>query len=195
MTGGTFRRESGNAAGQVVGSYGLRTADGRLRTVNYIADDGGFRAAINTNEPGVEPKDPASVTINKPAIVVAAAPVAPVYAAPAAPIVQAPIVQAPVAPIVQAPVAPIVQTRTAPIVAASAPIWNPPAAIPAAPIAYSAPIPYAAPVAPFISAPSSVVTTSSWSSPYTISNVAVAPATWGYTLGLPPTFGYTIRKK
>lgn len=185
MTGGTFRRESGNAAGQVVGSYGLRTADGRLRTVNYIADDGGFRAAINTNEPGVEPKDPAAVTINKP-VIVAAAPVAPVYAAPAAP-----IIQAPAAPIVQAPVAPIVQTRAAPVVAASAPIWNPPAPIvqPAAPIAYSAP------VAPYYSVPSSVVTTSSWSSPYTISNVAVAPATWGYTLGLPPTFGYTIRKK
>lgn len=190
MTGGTFRRESGNAAGQVVGSYGLRTADGRLRTVNYIADDGGFRAAINTNEPGVEPKDPAAVTINKPAIV-AAAPVAPVYAAPVAPIVQAPAAPVVQAPIVQAPVAPIVQTRAAPIVAASAPIWSPPAAVvqaaPAVPYAYAAPY--------YSAHPSSIVTTSSWSSPYTISNVAVAPATWGYTLGLPPTFGYTIRKK
>lgn len=183
MTGGTFRRESGNAAGQVVGSYGLRTADGRLRTVNYIADDAGFRAAINTNEPGVEPRDPAAVTINKPAIVQAPVIVqAPIYAAPVEPIVQAPIA-APAGPIVQAP---FIETRAAPIVTASAPIWSPPAAI----------VRQAAPVAPLISAPtSSVVTTSSWSSPYTISNVAVAPATWGYTLGLPPTFGYTIRKK
>lgn len=51
-TGGSFRRESGNAAGQVVGSYGLRAADGRVRIVNYVADDDGFRADINTNEPG-----------------------------------------------------------------------------------------------------------------------------------------------
>lgn len=176
MTGGTFRRESGNAAGQVVGSYGLRTADGRLRTVNYIADDAGFRAAINTNEPGVEPKDPAAVTINKPAIVQA-----PIYTEP---IVQAPIA-APAGPIVQASAAPIIETRAAPIVTASAPIWSPPAAI----------VRQAAPIAPLISAPTSSVVTTSWSSPYTISNVAVAPATWGYTLGLPPTFGYTIRKK
>ena len=64
-TGGTFRRESGNGLGQVVGSYGLRDADGRVRTVNYVADALGFRANINSNEPGVEPKDPAAVAINK----------------------------------------------------------------------------------------------------------------------------------
>ena len=28
---GTFRKESGNALGQVIGSYGLRTNDGRVR--------------------------------------------------------------------------------------------------------------------------------------------------------------------
>ena len=49
-----------------MGSYGLRDADGRLRIVNYVADELGFRANIQTNEPGVEPKDPASTLINKP---------------------------------------------------------------------------------------------------------------------------------
>lgn len=68
-TGGTFRRESG-VPGAVSGSYGLRDADGRQRTVSYVADAAGFRANIQTNEPGVEPKDPASVLINKaPAVV------------------------------------------------------------------------------------------------------------------------------
>lgn len=51
-TGGTFRRESGDAFGTKVGSYGLRDADGRLRIVNYVADANGFRATISTNEPG-----------------------------------------------------------------------------------------------------------------------------------------------
>jgi hypothetical protein len=54
-TGGTFRRESGSH-GVKVGSYGLRDADGRQRVVNYVADAAGFRANIQTNEPGVEPK-------------------------------------------------------------------------------------------------------------------------------------------
>jgi len=84
-TGGTFRRESGGPGFQQ-GSYGLRDADGRQRIVNYVADGLGFRANIQTNEPGVEPKDPAAVLINKAAPVVHAAPVvaAPVVAAPVA---------------------------------------------------------------------------------------------------------------
>jgi len=75
-TGGTFRRESGGP-GHQVGSYGLRDADGRVRVVNYVADGAGFRANIQTNEPGVDSsRDPAAVLINK-----AAAIVAPAYAA------------------------------------------------------------------------------------------------------------------
>jgi hypothetical protein len=101
-TGGTFRRESGDAHGNKVGSYGLRDADGRLRIVNYVADAAGFRANIQSNEPGVEPKDPASVIINKPGLVAAA----PILAEPA---IHAPVIAA--APLhhapqyVQAPVA------------------------------------------------------------------------------------------
>ncbi|XP_023223484.1 cuticle protein 14-like [Centruroides vittatus] len=68
-TGGTFRRESGDIAGNKVGSYGLTDADGRRRVVNYVADAAGFRATINTNEPGVDPsKDPAATAVNKGAI-------------------------------------------------------------------------------------------------------------------------------
>jgi len=94
-TGGTFRRESGSH-GIKVGSYGLRDIDGRMRVVNYVADGLGFRANIQTNEPGVEPKDPAATLINKAGIVAAAPVVAHAgYAAPiahaayAAPIVAA----------------------------------------------------------------------------------------------------------
>nr|ACD11884.1 hypothetical protein [Isometrus maculatus] len=65
-TGATFRRESGDAAGNKVGSYGLSVADGRHRVVNYVADAAGFRADVKTNEPGVDAaKDPASVSVNK----------------------------------------------------------------------------------------------------------------------------------
>jgi len=88
-TGGSFRSEQG-APGAVTGSYGLRDADGRVRTVNYIADAQGFRASISTNEPGVEPKPAADTSINA---VLAAAPLI----AAAAPVVHAP------APLLAAP--------------------------------------------------------------------------------------------
>lgn len=63
-TGGTSRREE-QSNGVRRGSYSLSDADGRQRTVDYIADVNGFRATIRTNEPGVEAKDPADVLINK----------------------------------------------------------------------------------------------------------------------------------
>lgn len=97
--------------GQVVGSYGLRDADGRLRTVNYVADALGYRASITSNEPGVEPKDPAAVAINKGAVV-AAAPVAPV-----APVVAAAPVAPAYAPLAAAPIA-------APAVAVAGPAYS-----------------------------------------------------------------------
>ncbi|KAH9406919.1 hypothetical protein TYRP_013186 [Tyrophagus putrescentiae] len=64
-TGGTFRKESGTGGHGVQGSYGLRDADGRMRTVNYVADALGFRASVSTNEPGTDVKqDPAAVNLN-----------------------------------------------------------------------------------------------------------------------------------
>ncbi|GIY51543.1 cuticle protein 14 isoform a [Caerostris darwini] len=71
-SGATFRKESGSH-GVVAGSYGLSDADGRQRVVNYVADAAGFRADIKTNEPGVEPKDPAHTAINKAGLVAAPA--------------------------------------------------------------------------------------------------------------------------
>ena len=63
-TGGTFRKEKGGPGVQV-GSYGLRDADGRIRTVNYVADALGFRASVQTNEPGVDPHQaPAAASVN-----------------------------------------------------------------------------------------------------------------------------------
>ncbi|KFM73250.1 Cuticle protein 14 isoform b, partial [Stegodyphus mimosarum] len=92
LSGGSFRKEAGDAFGNKIGSYGLRDADGRQRIVNYVADAAGFRADIKSNEPGVEPKDPAAVSINKaisiaPAVATyaAAAPVLATYAAAPAP--------------------------------------------------------------------------------------------------------------
>ncbi|XP_035211420.1 cuticle protein 14-like [Stegodyphus dumicola] len=73
LSGGSFRKESGDGHGNVAGSYGLRDADGRVRVVNYVADAAGFRAEIKSNEPGVEPKDPAHASINKAGLAVAPA--------------------------------------------------------------------------------------------------------------------------
>ncbi|KAG8171387.1 hypothetical protein JTE90_016070, partial [Oedothorax gibbosus] len=64
-SGGTFRKEYGDAHGNKYGSYGLTDADGRVRVVNYVADENGFRADVRTNEPGTVPDDPASATFNK----------------------------------------------------------------------------------------------------------------------------------
>lgn len=67
-TGASSRREE-QVNGVVRGSYALNDADGRRRIVHYIADDNGFRANIETNEPGVEAKDPADILINKPQVI------------------------------------------------------------------------------------------------------------------------------
>lgn len=111
-TGGTARQESGDVYGRKQGSYSLGVIDGRQRTVNYVADEFGFRAQIETNEPGTAPQQPADVAIHAAPQAVAhvAAPVAAPIVAPR-PIVQAPIV-AP-RPIIQAPIyqAPIVQKQ------------------------------------------------------------------------------------
>ncbi|KAJ6217475.1 hypothetical protein RDWZM_008632 [Blomia tropicalis] len=80
-TGGTFRKEQGGPGVQV-GSYGLRDADGRVRTVNYVADALGFRASISTNEPGVDPlQSPAAASVNGAIASVPMVNAAPIYAA------------------------------------------------------------------------------------------------------------------
>jgi hypothetical protein len=116
-TGGSSRSESGNPAG-VVGSYTLNVADGRQRTVKYVADGLGFRAAIATNEQGTAASAPAAASISSP------------YAAPEPVLAVAPAVHA--APIVAAPVAayahaPVAYAHPAPIAYAHAPVAVAPA--------------------------------------------------------------------
>ena len=53
------RTESGDANGIVTGSYQYRDATGLVRTVEYGDDGSGFRAVVNTNEPGVVSHKPA----------------------------------------------------------------------------------------------------------------------------------------
>ncbi|GFX58496.1 cuticle protein 16.8 [Trichonephila clavipes] len=59
-----YRQEAGNGAGGVVGSYGFTDARGIARRVNYVADHAGFRAQVNTNEPGTANQNPAAVQVN-----------------------------------------------------------------------------------------------------------------------------------
>jgi hypothetical protein len=84
------RSEKG-AHGHVVGSYYLGEIDGRHRSVEYVADKLGFRAAVKTNEPGTKTSEPAFAPITSafgktiPSGSIHAAPVkvAASYAAPA----------------------------------------------------------------------------------------------------------------
>lgn len=64
--GGSSRDESGDSWGNKVGSYSLNVGDGRKRVVKYVADGHGFRASIQTNEPGIVAKAPADVSISTP---------------------------------------------------------------------------------------------------------------------------------
>lgn len=50
-TGGTTQQESGDVYGRKQGSYSLGVIDGRQRRVNWVADELGFRAQVDTNEP------------------------------------------------------------------------------------------------------------------------------------------------
>lgn len=131
-TGGSFRHEKSDALGNRIGSYGLTGADGRVRVVNYVADANGYRATVQTNEPGTEPRDTANVAMNKGApVAVAAAPAVPVAAAPvalAAPVAApAPVAAAPVYPAAAAP-AYLAPAPAAPVAApflAQAPVLTP----------------------------------------------------------------------
>lgn len=116
-SGRTARREERN--GDVVhGSYSLADADGRDRTVHYVADASGFRATIHTNEPGVDAsRDPAAVLINKEGFAAAPAPEPVAFAAAPAPAVHsfrpaAPVNYGPAALAVPLPAAPVFATKS-----------------------------------------------------------------------------------
>ncbi|XP_054161220.1 cuticle protein 10.9-like [Oppia nitens] len=55
------RKEESNGHGSVRGSYGYRDDKGIERRVEYVADKGGFRAVVKTNEPGTAKSNPADV--------------------------------------------------------------------------------------------------------------------------------------
>ncbi|XP_035215004.1 uncharacterized protein LOC118188618, partial [Stegodyphus dumicola] len=55
------KKESSDGHGNVRGTYGFTDEHGLYRSVEYVADKGGFRASIKTNEPGTENQDPADV--------------------------------------------------------------------------------------------------------------------------------------
>ncbi|OQR66481.1 cuticle protein 10.9-like [Tropilaelaps mercedesae] len=57
------RRESGNCAGKVSGSYTIQLADGRSRAVKYRADETGYRAKVRSNEFGTDSRSPADVAL------------------------------------------------------------------------------------------------------------------------------------
>lgn len=56
------RQETADEKGTVTGEYSFE-ADGLKRTVKYIADENGFRAQVETNEPGTLTSNPADVEI------------------------------------------------------------------------------------------------------------------------------------
>ncbi|KAL1486442.1 hypothetical protein MTO96_031385 [Rhipicephalus appendiculatus] len=59
-----FRSERGDSNNAKTGSYGYRDANGLYRRVNYVADAYGFRATVDTNEPGTAPGASADVVFN-----------------------------------------------------------------------------------------------------------------------------------
>ncbi|CAN7996604.1 unnamed protein product, partial [Ixodes hexagonus] len=100
------RQETGDEHNNKVGSYSYVDANGVARTVNYVADAFGYRASVQTNEPGTKTSEPAdaptyssSVEVQAPVVVKAVHPtpvaVSAVHAAPvvyarhAAPVVYA----------------------------------------------------------------------------------------------------------
>ncbi|CAL1280756.1 unnamed protein product [Larinioides sclopetarius] len=60
---GEQHREEVGDGKNVKGSYGFTDARGIHRQVNYVADHGGFRAEVKTNEPGTANQNPAAVHV------------------------------------------------------------------------------------------------------------------------------------
>ncbi|XP_054932281.1 cuticle protein 10.9-like [Dermacentor andersoni] len=60
----SYRKEQGDASNTKTGMYGYSDANGIFRQVKYIADAGGFRAKIDTNEPGTAPGASADAVYN-----------------------------------------------------------------------------------------------------------------------------------
>nr|XP_050026447.1 uncharacterized protein LOC126521790 [Dermacentor andersoni] len=61
--GTSSRQEVADGSGTVQGVYTISTAEGGQRTVKYAADAAGFRASVDTNEPGTQNESPADVAL------------------------------------------------------------------------------------------------------------------------------------
>ncbi|KAH8009590.1 hypothetical protein HPB51_018283 [Rhipicephalus microplus] len=61
-----YHEETSDATNSRTGSYGYTDANGITRRVDYVADAGGFRATVTTNEPGTAASAPADVHYNSP---------------------------------------------------------------------------------------------------------------------------------
>ncbi|XP_037270129.2 uncharacterized protein LOC119161694 [Rhipicephalus microplus] len=75
LGGSSSRQEVGDGNGAVQGMYTITTAEGGQRKVKYTADAAGFRAVVDTNEPGTQSESPADVALRSsspPAYVLAA---------------------------------------------------------------------------------------------------------------------------
>ena len=62
--GEQHRHESGDGGHAVKGNYGFSDDRSVHREVDYVADHGGFRASVKTNEPGTANEHPAAVEID-----------------------------------------------------------------------------------------------------------------------------------
>ncbi|XP_013779378.1 cuticle protein 16.8-like [Limulus polyphemus] len=58
-----WQQEQGDEYGNKQGSFGYTDAYGISRQVEYVADEGGFRANVKTNEPGTANQNPADVNV------------------------------------------------------------------------------------------------------------------------------------
>jgi hypothetical protein len=62
--GTTSSRQESSDGNRVTGSYSYQDAQGLYRTVEYVADENGYRATVKTNEPGTDNQSPADVQLN-----------------------------------------------------------------------------------------------------------------------------------
>lgn len=59
-----FHNEAGDASNAKKGSYGYSDYNGLFRSVNYVADASGYRATVDTNEPGTKAESSADAVFN-----------------------------------------------------------------------------------------------------------------------------------
>ncbi|KAH9370314.1 hypothetical protein HPB48_007349 [Haemaphysalis longicornis] len=61
-----YHEETSDETNSRTGSYGYTDANGITRRVDYVADAGGYRATVTTNEPGTAASAPADALYNSP---------------------------------------------------------------------------------------------------------------------------------